>query len=246
MKHSAMMAGCVLGGLIIVIFGWREFRHREIQGEHAALEGNLLGKIHNLEAKLEEASAQTIRCEASIKEMEIELQSRADRCANLSAQRDHLRAESERQSTLAKERSEALAMMEKDLQATRHELLLKAAAPRTLEAEISRKDARIQELESLLDRQSAMQAVHPDMYAVEGISSDGSVLLLSGNLDISLNFPTSIRLCRKNEVLLNGWINRIEDSRIIVHTGEWQVSPSALVKGEKVFILPGRYHDSDP
>jgi len=245
MKQTALLAGCVLG-LGIIICGWREYRHRNLVRLWMEREQVLHDKVQSLVVEQEATIERADKCEATTDGLLIEVESLRDRGTNLAAQRDHLRAESERQSTLAREKTEALEQAEQDLQATRHELLLQSAVPRSLEAKLALTNARIQELETDLDEQSSIRAMHPNLHTVEGISNDASVIALAGDLEVSADYPYPIRLCRRNELLLDGWINRNEEDILIGHVGSWQVPSSALVKGEKVFILRGRNHDSDP
>ena len=50
---------------------------------------------------------------------------------------------------------------------------------------------------------------------------------------------------QRDQILLEGWIHRREESYLISHVGKWHTSPSALVKGQKVFILPIHRYEAE-
>ena len=84
----------------------------------------------------------------------------------------------------------------------------------------------------------------PVLYPLEGVSGDATVFALGGVDPQRSELPRAVYLCRKDGILLRGWLNHWAEGSVIGHVEEWHRPASTLVKGEKVFILPGERHES--
>jgi hypothetical protein len=238
-----MGAGTALALLAVLV--WREgsFRgERELaRAEWATVSARAEADAAELAGERERAGA----LEQTVAELEAAAQSLQDRAANLEAQRDHLRAEGDRQAGRAGELSEALEQARGELQACRRELLEQAALPRELRAQLQQARAQVAHLEGLLDQRATADSDLPTALEVKGISADETVFSLAGDRLPGGALPLPVHLCRGDRILLDGWIHRIEDNRAIGHVAHWREPASALVNGAKVFILPRHGYEAD-
>ena len=106
-------------------------------------------------------------------------------------------------------------------------------------------DEKRKSLEQQLDAQAAELAWTPKQMEVDGLSSDGAVFALAGQLEEHSSLPVPIYLCGIKGIFLEGWVHRREDNLYIGHTERWRVDASTLVKGQKVFILPRNIYEAD-
>ena len=223
------------GLLLVGVLTFQQFRLHQIRAERIAEEAAFTATIKERETELALAAENLSAKEQVLADLKAEEQNRLDRIENLETQRDHLadnlkaankafaKAEVEREQALA-EREEAL-----------HAKLKARTLPEKLRGDLRRAQARIGELENQLDQEAATAAEFPDLLTVADLSADGSVFLLEGESFPTHALPRPILLCRDNEVLLQGWLNRREGGIYVGHVDS--ANASALVKGEKVFIL---------
>jgi hypothetical protein len=71
------------------------------------------------------------------------------------------------------------------------------------------------------------------------------VFAVSGELGVPGPLPVAVYLCRKDRIILEGWLHRLEGGKAIGHVARWHDPASTLVNGEKVFILPRQRHEAD-
>ncbi|HSH09651.1 MAG TPA: hypothetical protein VK995_04650 [Oceanipulchritudo sp.] len=234
-----------LGVVALGLLGWRELRHREAESQWLEAQAALQLRLEDQEAANREQSARADQAAASLAEASLSLQGMSDRVTNLEAQRDHLRAEVDRQVERTRQAEASAELLQASLESSREALLQAEALPDSLSGELARERERIAYLESKLDHKAAGNAGIPPLLEVAGTSQDGTVFALSGPLPAQDSLPVKVYVCRSDRILLQGWINRIEDEAIIAHVLRWESPASALVKGEKVFILPGNSHEAD-
>ena len=238
---SSMGLLLVLGGLFI----WRESERLDLVRELARERQEAAAYRVRTEADLQALRERAAGRKERLAEMEIEHQSLNDRVANLEAQRDHLRTEAGRQGTLRKEALAAKEKMQETLQQAQLEVIGLNRLPRELRGQLEQARERVRSLETVLDEQSVGQAGLPSLMEVEGLSTDRNVFALSGSWKPAREMPLPVLLCRRDRIILEGWLHRIENGRIIGHVANWEDPSSALVKGEKVFILPKLRHEAD-
>ena len=247
-KAGIRGAVVVAAVIIVALTGWgtwREWSHRKAARSWELTRDTMTSELELIAASLERSSAMVGSLEAALSDLELARQTDQDRIANLEAQRDHLRAEVDRQAGRTREAEASLASLESDLESARQTLLELEGLPRQLQAELQSERSRITELEAQMDSQTGAQREYPPLLRLAGTSEDGKVFALEGNLPIDGPLPVPVYLCRQDTVLLEGWINRIEKDVIIGHVRRWRSPVSALVKGEKVFILPESSHEAD-
>lgn len=234
-----------LSVLALGLLGWRELGHRETQAQWSQTEAGLQAQLVNLEAERHGQSTRADQAEGALAEASLSLQGMADRVANLEAQREHLRAEFDRQTEQTRQAKARVDTLEASLESSQEALLRAESLPDLLKAELAGERLRLAQLESMLDQQAAGSAGLPPLLEVAGTSQDGTVFALSGPLPFEGSLPAKVFVCRADRILLDGWISRIEEEALIGHVKSWQTPASALVKGEKVFILPGISHEAD-
>jgi hypothetical protein len=244
MQRWAILSG---SGVVILIglLAWREWTHA---GNRSAWEAESIGLQENLSAQsleLKEKEEQLAEANAVLAELEVNHESLRDRTTNLEAQRNHLRAETDRQSERARLAEATVLEIRAELEQARQRALELSAIPRELQAQVDQAQARVDELEGALDTRTGLQSVYPAALNVEGVTTDGSVFALTGAVPDSTTLPLPIYLCQKDSIKLEGWINRLENGVAIGHVEEWRTAASTLVKGEKVFILPRQRHEAD-
>ena len=237
-----MVVALILGAGLA---GWREWRQRAANHEWQQQLAAAGATLAETETELERAHAGLQRRRELLTEAEERIQTLGDRVANLEAQREHLRAENDRQAERARTAEATAEEMRASLEGARHELLLARERPDLLASELTAAHGRISELEELLDRQAAATSSLPAELTVAGLSSDSTVFALEDGPPPQGELPCPIHLCSKDGILLDGWIHRLEGDRLIGHVKRWHSPSSALVKGEKVFILPGKSHEAD-
>lgn len=229
----------------IALAGWREGLHARAR---AAWEADAAAHAHKrdvLEADLAETRAALEATDDRLAAMEIERQSLRDRSTNLSAQRDHLRAEVDRRAAQARAAEQALEQAREALQVARQDLIDQAAVPRELEGKLAMANSRIGELEAALDERATDEARYPPLLEVAGLSEDRQVFALRGDLPRNATLPFPVYLCRQDRIVLEGWLHRVEDGTAIGHVKRWRNAASTLVNGQKVFILPAIAHEAD-
>ncbi|NDV63329.1 hypothetical protein G0Q06_12760 [Puniceicoccales bacterium CK1056] len=232
-------------GILLGLLVWREWAHagnRKAWGaESQRLQASLSDTVSGLEEK-REALTTTRR---TLEELQINHDSLRDRVTNLEAQRNHLRAETNRQSERARLADLAVKEIKTELESARQQILELTALPRELQAKLDQAEARLKEMESSLDRQAGLQSLYPASLDVEGVATDGSVFALTGPLPEANALPLPVYVCQRDSIRLEGWINRLENGVAIGHVEQWHSSASTLVKGEKVFILPRHRYEAD-
>lgn len=234
----------VLVGLSLSLVMWREVAHARADSRAHAREKRLGVELSQLESVRESLLEAVAGLQAEQSELDLQLQSLRDRSSNLEAQRDHLRAENERQVNMRREMEVSLDTLHNELEAARSEALELSGRPAELETRLASSRERISVLEDQLDQQAIRLADSPTPYEVEGLSSDKKVFALSGGSIEENQLPRSIHLCGTEGLILSGWIHRNEEEFLIGHVRDWHLPSSALVKGEKVFIVPGKTHES--
>lgn len=236
------LAGIGLAGLL----GWREWAHRRAGAEWAVEESRLRASLRETEADLADSGERIREAAERMSGAEIRIQSLVDRVGNLEAQRDHLRAENERQGERARKAEAAAAGMQSNLEEARHQLLEARERPAVLESQLEAAHARIDELEQRLDARSEENQSLPRPLELAGLSGDGTVFALAGDPGPIGELPLPVHLCRAGGIVLDGWMHREEEGRWIGHVDRWHTVASTLVKGEKVFIVPGRRDETVP
>jgi hypothetical protein len=230
---------------LLGLLAWREWAHagetKRWQADIERLEAGLSMKSADLMQALEDLAA----AERIAGELETTSASLRDRATNLEAQRDHLRAETERQAERARLADVRVEAMQVELEEARQSALALSALPRELRSQLEQANAKISELENSLDARGIEQSDFPESLEVAGLSTDGSVFALAGALPEETTLPFPVYLCQRNSIQLEGWINRVENGVAIGHVELWREAASKLVKGEKVFILPRQRHEAD-
>lgn len=235
-RWAIILAACLAGCLCLL--AWRESGHRKARS--AQLE-QMLALQAELNASAEERTVLQKRiktAEAAFEEGDIARQGLSDRVTNLEAQRDHLRAEVDRQEARARKAEESIAAAHLEVEHARKQLLEQGELPRQLQSRLSQAEARVAELEDALDADTATAADFPEMQVVEGVATDGQVVAVTGELPEGAELPCAVYLCKRDRVVLEAWIARMEEGIAIAHVEKWRDPASKLVKGEKVFILP--------
>jgi predicted negative regulator of RcsB-dependent stress response len=238
----------LLTGLIGLgaLLGWREWAHRSAQADWLQQVSALEEQAAQLNQAVESARETNISLGDTVSEMEVTVQSLRDRLGNLEAQRDHLQAEIKRQSERVRTAESGIESARAEVETARQALLEQSARPRQLESRLQQALLRIEEMESALDAAAVSLAEAPPLLTVEGLSSNQSVFSLNGPLPSAEDLPLPVTLCRRDNVVLEGWIHRRENGRAIGHVAEWREPASTLVKGEKVFILRNNHHEAEP
>jgi hypothetical protein len=242
------------GGLVLpagimllcgLLLGWREWNHRQQGAAWRERCDTVERQLADTSAGLEQALEGSRKRSALLDEAEIRLQTLVDRAGNLEAQREHLRAENNRLAEKARSAESALEHMQTELETARHELLVAQELPHMLRSELEAARARASGMEELLDARTAATSRLPDEWSLGGLSADLSVFSLAGDARLDREFPFQVHLCNRDGILLDGWIHRREGELLIGHVKQWRTPSSALVKGQKVFILPGTSHEAD-
>ena len=232
-----VLAGVLAGG------SWRLHAMSLRLEESQTVNHRLFLQTEQDNTRLAALSEELTAAKKSLQDKATELQSLTDRTSNLEAQRAHLRAECERQSDRARAAESNLEALQSDLQAAQHEALLQSQLPDQLTGQLTAAQHRIEELEAFLDQRAEKEIEAPLLRTVLGSSSDGSVFALDGEgLDAS-RFPRDILLASGDSLVLSGRIHRMEGTAVIGQVVRWHRPASALVKGEKVFILDTSNHE---
>lgn len=234
----------VLVGLSLALVVWREVAHAQSESRAHARESRLGVELSQLESVRESLLKEVTVLQADQSELNLQLVSLRDRTSNLEAQRDHLRADNERQVNMRREMEASLNELHNKLEDARADALDLSGRPAELETQLANSRERVRRLEEQLDQQAIHLANSPPTYQVEGLSSDNKVFALRGLPIEESRLPQSIHLCGTGGLILSGWIHRNEEEFLVGHVRDWHVPSSALVKGEKVFILPGKTHES--
>lgn len=170
-------------------------------------------------------------------DLTIEVQSGLDRATNLSAQRDHLKdelARLQRENSDTKDQAEEL---ELTIEMLRGENLALREEPTHLSALNQQLERRLEEVSLALDAANAKQIVTPTRMQLSGVSSDGQVFALTGEIRENPVFPKKVMLLDDSRLLLEGWLYRKSGDSLLGHVKEWHLDASELVKGAKVFIV---------
>lgn len=234
----------VLVGLSLALVAWRELAHARAEKRSDARESRLGVELSQLESVRASLLKQVSELEQAQSDLDLQCQSLRDRTSNLEAQRDHLRTENERQISLRRELEASLDTLHGELETARADVLELSARPAELGTQLTLSRERILQLEDQLDQQAIQLAHSPTSYEVEGVSSDEKVFALRGQPIGADHLPKSIHLCGTDGLILSGWIHRNEEEFLIGHVYDWHLPSSALVKGEKVFIVPKKTHES--
>ncbi len=233
----------ILCGLSIALVGWRELLHHRVlektSKEITSLEDTLVAN----QSRLAENAQQLESKESQLTELGLNNQSLEDRISNLEAQRDHLRAENDNQIERAQSLQSTLVSMENELTEARHKALQLESVPNTLAGELASARSRVAELESELDDRAGVFSRIPDQYEFAGISGDQSVFAINGSVIEQDQLPYAMHLCNLDGIILTGWIHQIDERQLMGHVMNWNQTASALVKGEKVFMLPKKSHE---
>jgi hypothetical protein len=239
-----MISGAGMLAFLAVLV-WRERDHRLARGELAAQADAWRAELAARETELAQQRELGATLEGALAERESAALALRDRVANLEAQRDHLRAEAERHGERVRRAEQGNEDAQLALQACRRELLEQSALPRELRAQLDQARAHAARLEEQLDGQAASGAAVPTPLAVAGVSGDRTVFAVSGELGVPGPLPVAVYLCRKDRIILEGWLHRLEGGKAIGHVARWHDPASTLVNGEKVFILPRQRHEAD-
>ncbi|MEX0323718.1 MAG: hypothetical protein AB3N63_16265 [Puniceicoccaceae bacterium] len=235
----------VLAVLSIALLGWRELSHGSArQSLHVEMD-ELSVQLATTQSRKAVLTGDLTEANKAIEEAEISLQSMQDRAGNLEAQRDHLRAQVDQRSERIRELESNADAIQAELNRTRLSLLDAQQLPASLQSRLAASSERIEQLENQLDGYAAQRSEMPDLLSWEGSSSDEAVFAISGTLPDSYELPASVYLCDVNGLILDGWLARIEGNMLLGHVEHWRSPVSALVKGEKVFILPRKGHEED-
>lgn len=233
----------ILCGLSIALVGWRELLHHRIMEENSKERTSLEETLVENQSKLEENAQQLESKESQLTELGLNNQSLKDRISNLEAQRDHLRAENNNQVERAQALQSTLVSLENELTESRHKALQLESVPNTLAGELATARSRVAELESELDDRAGVLSRIPDQYEFSGMSGDQSVFAVNGSAIEQDQLPYAMHLCNLDGIILTGWIHQIDERQLMGHVLNWNQGASALVKGEKVFMLPKKSHE---
>ncbi len=235
----------VLAGLTVILLGWRELKHGRIQGSLNEQLQAQSAQLVTSQSRVEQLSTKLAELGLKLEASELSVQSARDRAGNLESQRDHLRAQVDQRTERIRELESASESLEAELGRTRLSLLEAEQLPASLQGRLDSSLARIEGLETQLDGKSAECAKLPELHSWEGLSRDESVFALSGPLPDPSALPAEVYLCDANGLILEGWLARIEENMLLGHVEHLRSPVSALVKGEKVFILPRKGHEED-
>ncbi|MEX0326464.1 MAG: hypothetical protein AB3N33_10290 [Puniceicoccaceae bacterium] len=241
---TALLAVMLL--LALSILGWREWDHRKETAHQEGIEAQLRATHLQVEADVLEYRTLAETRKATIEDQRVALQSLEDRCENLQAQRDHLKAESDRLAGHVHAMRSTIGDLESQLEENRTELLAAQAQPRELAGLLQASKARNAALEARLDQHAEHSQTTPAAFEVAGLSSDKTVFSLSGDFSEDTELPTPVHICGTDGIYLDGWIHRREEAFLIGHVKRWQRGTSTLVKGQKVFILPRKRYEAVP
>ena len=233
----------ILCGLSIALIGWRELLHHRILEENSNERTSLEESLAANKSRLTDTAKQVEFRESQLTELGLNNQSLEDRISNLEAQRDHLRAENDNQIERAQSLQSTLVSMENELTEARHKALQLESLPNTLAGELTSARSRVAELESELDDHAGVLSRIPDQYEFAGMSGDQSVFALNGSTIEQDQLPFAMHLCNLDGIILTGWIHQIDERQLMGHVLNWNQTASALVKGEKVFMLPKKSHE---
>ena len=241
---ATVLAGA-LSVVLLAICIWREQLHGQRREEANLKESALHAELVDSRNRLEHAESEIASLGRAISERELDRLNQQDRITNLEAQRDHLRGETDRRGRQIQQVEETVSILQAELEQALQRALGLEAQPALLEGELRQARARIAEMNRQLDNQAAIMAEIPEAYQFSGTSSDGQVFALEGKPIDPGNLPYPVFLCDAGGPVLNGWISRMEDDFLIGHVRDWHRPASALVKGKKVFILPGTNNEPD-
>jgi vacuolar-type H+-ATPase subunit I/STV1 len=227
------------------MLAWRERVHVYRQAADRQRLEDLSVELDSATTALDSEQAEVESLRAELEQQQLALNDRRDRIANLEAQRDHLRAEVDQRADELRKAESAETALLAELEEARYRALQLEEQPRQLVGQLAQANARIGELEAMLDESMAMAPEAPVPYLVSGISTDQTVFLLRGSLNTETPLPHPVHVCDNRGILLDGWISRTDGDHLIGHVARWNRPASALVKGEKVFILPGKSHEPD-
>ncbi|MEY3001561.1 MAG: hypothetical protein RL648_1775 [Verrucomicrobiota bacterium] len=228
-----MGAGLCLGA------GWAwQFHQTSRQAaDHKAARNNWAIQSTELETRLSQAAAELETAATRYRALELEARGNLDRATNLTAQRDHLKRQVDQ--LLAEEAThrEHVIKWETELEGLRLETIRLAGEPARLQAELQSLRRQTTDLEDALDAMAKASAHLPPSMEVAGISSDKQVFSLAGDVPDGLQLPQALLLCNGGTVILEGWLNRIENGIALGHVKDWRRDASELVNGTKVFIV---------
>ncbi len=246
MKRWALL-GAVAGGMVVGLgVGWRELGWRRELADRTQRVAQLEQELAVARAGEAAQAAQAGQCAVELDGARTGLQSLADRVANLEAQRDHLRAEGERQSLRAAAAETALGEANAALAQARHELLEAQAEPRALRVQVEQAQRRLAELEAAFDERASFGMEGPAPFEYAGSSLDSTVFAVRGEVADPAELPYAVLLCRRDRVVLEGWLHRFEGEVGYGHVARWREPASALVNGEKVFMFRTKSHEAVP
>jgi predicted nucleic acid-binding Zn-ribbon protein len=228
------------------LFIWREWTHRAARAAWLEEATALEGQVGQLEAAVVSARATIGSLEETLAQKDMTEQSLRDRMGNLEAQRDHLQTEVKRQADRVRIAESGIEAARAEVETARQALLEQSARPRELEGRLGQAQARIETMEDAMDASAAALAEAPPLLTLDGLSGNRSVFSLTGELPAADALPLPVYLCRREKVVLEGWIHRRENGLAIGHVSEWREPASNLVKGEKVFILRRNHHEAEP
>ena len=241
---TLLATGCLL--ILAATLVWRERHHGERESRQletvTSLQQQLAEQIRSGEAQTELANS----LRSTLEDKQLTVQSLGDRCGNLEAQRDHLRAETDRMAERLLLLESTVADFRVQLEEAREALLAAQARPLELTGQLKASEARNAALEAQLDVQAARTRHLPATLELTGMSADRTVFAVAGNLADAPELPASIYLCGTEGIYLDGWLHRREDAVLVGHVDRWRAGTSKLVKGQKVFILPRNTYEADP
>jgi archaellum component FlaC len=238
-RNKTVYLLCGLALLAAIAAGsWRELSNRQALAGALERESALQDSIQEMSSRLEQSLAGLASANETSNAQKIEIRDLTDRIANLSAQRDHLRSDNEQKVRQMQSLESQVKSIRDELAESKLSILELESLPRRLAADLDMAKERIAQLESALDHQAAAAMDLPETYVLEGVSSDNRVFSLAGGLADNASLPRTIYLCGPEGIILEGWIYKSTGERILGHVRNWHQAASALVKGEKVFILP--------
>lgn len=243
-KWIPAMAACL--GIMSVFSAyllWRNAGLRESLAAQERIAITLQAELDQLKLEHDALQRQRDALSAETGHLRIELQSLEDRASNLAAQRDHLRSEMERRAAHALELEAKADSMERELAESRLKGLQLEQLPGELEAKLEMARKRIAVLEEQVDNHASELSDVPQSFVYSGTSSDESVFSIEGKLPDMAAVPQKIFLLDAGGLILEGWIHKAVEGHLVGHTAKWHQSASALVKGQKVFMLPSKSHE---
>lgn len=179
---------------------------------------------------------------AQLDQLSIERQDALDRIGNLEVQRDNLRADIQRRQDERDSLVSARRDAEGALESIRIENLQLQDLPRQLESELLTCRENFASTEEALLELQANAALTPPLLTLAGISADRRVFAIQGSL--AANLPAEFHVAQANGYLVQGRLLRREDELVLAAAERWHIDPSALVNGQKVFILPTFDHET--